>query len=66
MRTIIVGFDSFDPGVFESLHEAGRMPNLSRFLEQGGYSPLEVCSPPQTEVSWTSIATEVDRARTGC
>jgi predicted AlkP superfamily phosphohydrolase/phosphomutase len=36
------------------------MPNLSRFLEQGGYSPLEVCSPPQTEVSWTSIATGVD------
>ena len=60
MRTIIVGFDSFDPGVFESLHEAGRMPNLSKVLEQGGYSPLEVCSPPQTEVSWTSIATGVD------
>ncbi|HEY5983987.1 MAG TPA: alkaline phosphatase family protein [Anaerolineales bacterium] len=60
MRTIIVGFDSFDPGVFESLHEAGKMPNLSRFVEQGGYSPLEVCSPPQTEVSWTSIATGVD------
>jgi predicted AlkP superfamily phosphohydrolase/phosphomutase len=60
MRTIIVGFDSFDPGVFESLNQAGRMPNLARFLEQGGYSPLEVCSPPQTEVSWTSIATGVD------
>lgn len=60
MRTIIVGFDSFDPGVFESLNEAGRMPNLSKFLERGGYSPLEVCSPPQTEVSWTSIATGVD------
>jgi predicted AlkP superfamily phosphohydrolase/phosphomutase len=60
MRTIIVGFDSFDPGVFESLHEAGRMPNLARYVERGGYSPLEVCSPPQTEVSWTSIATGVD------
>jgi predicted AlkP superfamily phosphohydrolase/phosphomutase len=60
MRSIIVGFDSFDPEVFESLHEAGRMPNLSKLVEQGGYSPLEVCSPPQTEVSWTSIATGVD------
>jgi predicted AlkP superfamily phosphohydrolase/phosphomutase len=60
MRTIIVGFDSFDPGVFESLHEAGRLPNLSRFVAQGGYSPLEVVSPPQTEVSWTSMATGVD------
>jgi predicted AlkP superfamily phosphohydrolase/phosphomutase len=60
MRSIIVGFDSFDPGVFESLHEAGKTPNLAKLVEQGGYSPLEVCSPPQTEVSWTCIATGVD------
>jgi predicted AlkP superfamily phosphohydrolase/phosphomutase len=60
MRTIIVGFDSFDPGVFESLQEAGKTPNLAKFVAQGGYSPLEVCSPPQTEVSWTCIATGVD------
>jgi predicted AlkP superfamily phosphohydrolase/phosphomutase len=60
MRTIIVGFDSFDPGVFESLHQSGKTPNLSKLVETGGYSPLEVCSPPQTEVSWTSIATGVD------
>lgn len=60
MRTIIVGFDSFDPAIFERLHEAGKMPNLAKFVNQGGYSRLEVCSPPQTEVSWTSIATGVD------
>src|SRR5690242_5957671 len=60
MRTVIVGFDSFDPGSFERLSEAGRMPHLSKFTNHGGYSRLEVCSPPQTEVSWTSIATGVD------
>jgi predicted AlkP superfamily phosphohydrolase/phosphomutase len=60
MRTIILGFDSFDPGVFESLQEAGKTPNLAKLAEQGGYSRLEVCSPPQTEVSWTCIATGVD------
>ena len=60
MRTIIVGFDSFDPSIFEPLQQSGRMPNLSKFVEAGGYSRLEVCSPPQTEVSWTSIATGVD------
>jgi predicted AlkP superfamily phosphohydrolase/phosphomutase len=60
MRTIIVGFDSFDPGAFESLQAAGKTPNLAKFVEQGGYSRLEVCSPPQTEVSWTCIATGVD------
>jgi predicted AlkP superfamily phosphohydrolase/phosphomutase len=60
MRTIIVGFDSFSPEVFEPLQQAGKMPNLSKFVEAGGYSRLEECSPPQTEVSWTSIATGVD------
>src|SRR5512145_2319661 len=60
MRTIIVGFDSFDPVVFERLLEAGRTPHLAKYVDTGGYSRLEVCSPPQTEVSWTSIATGVD------
>jgi len=60
MRTVIVGFDSFDPVTFERLKDDGKMPNLSRFVDQGGYSRLEVCSPPQTEVSWTCIATGVD------
>jgi len=60
MRTIIIGFDSFDPTTFERLEAAGKMPNLSTFVKQGGYSRLEVCSPPQTEVSWTCIATGVD------
>jgi len=60
MRTVIVGFDSFDPAIFERLLETGKTPNLAKFTNEGGYSRLEVCSPPQTEVSWTSIATGVD------
>lgn len=60
MRTVILGFDSFDPGRFERLHQAGKMPNLAKYANSKGYSRLEVCSPPQTEVSWTSIATGVD------
>jgi predicted AlkP superfamily phosphohydrolase/phosphomutase len=60
MRTVILGFDSFDPVQFERLNEAGKLPNLGKFVDAKGYSRLEVCSPPQTEVSWTSIATGVD------
>ncbi len=60
MRTVILGFDSFDPNMFQRASAAGNMPHLSRLADKGGYSPLEVCSPPQTEVSWTSIATGVD------
>jgi len=60
MRTVILGFDSFDPVQFERLNGAGKMLHLGELLDAKGYSRLEVCSPPQTEVSWTSIATGVD------
>jgi len=60
MKTIILGFDSFDPAVFEDMLGQNKLKNLSKFVEAGGYSRLEVCSPPQTEVSWTSIATGAD------
>lgn len=57
MRTVILGLDAFDPFIFERLHEQGRVPNLSRFVEEGAYARFEVADPPQSEVSWTSIAT---------
>jgi predicted AlkP superfamily phosphohydrolase/phosphomutase len=49
--------DAFDPVIFERLHDQGRLPNLSRYVDIGGYSRFEVSNPPQSEVSWTSIAT---------
>jgi predicted AlkP superfamily phosphohydrolase/phosphomutase len=60
MKTLILGFDSFDPDVFEDMAGKNQLPNLEKFNQHGGYSKLEVCSPPQTEVSWTSIATGMD------
>jgi predicted AlkP superfamily phosphohydrolase/phosphomutase len=60
MKTLILGFDSFDPNVFEKLAGRNQLPNLEKLSQGGGYSRLEVSSPPQTEVSWTSIATGVD------
>ena len=60
MKTLILGFDSFDPAIFEEMAGKNQLPNFEKFIQQGGYSRLEVCSPPQTEVSWTSIATGAD------
>src|SRR6185503_10519097 len=60
MKTILLGFDSFDPNIFEEMASQNELPHLQTFLEAGGYSRLDVCSPPQTEVSWTSIATGAD------
>src|SRR5512144_329910 len=60
MKTLILGFDSFDPAIFEELAGRNELPNFEKLSLNGGYSKLEVCSPPQTEVSWTSIATGMD------
>ena len=60
MKTVILGFDSFDPDIFEKLAGQNELPNLARLMAEGGYSRLEVSSPPQTEVSWTCIATGID------
>ena len=60
IRTILVGFDSFDPNIFNQLAGNGKLPNLAHFAEKGGYARLEFSSPPQTEVSWTSIASGTD------
>jgi len=60
MRALILGFDSFDPKLFEQFSGNGDLPNLSKLAEGDGYSPFKVCAPPQTEVSWTSIATGAD------
>jgi predicted AlkP superfamily phosphohydrolase/phosphomutase len=60
MKTVMLGFDSFDPAIFESMAGRNELPNLARMMEAGGYARLEVSSPPQTEVSWTCIATGID------
>src|SRR4030067_1364950 len=57
MRTILIGLDAFDPAFFEQLHSKGKTANLSKFVDAGGYARLQVTDPPQSEVSWTSIAT---------
>jgi predicted AlkP superfamily phosphohydrolase/phosphomutase len=57
MHTLILGFDAFDPVVFERLSGQGKLPHLTRYAESGGYSRFAVTNPPQSEVSWTSIAT---------
>jgi predicted AlkP superfamily phosphohydrolase/phosphomutase len=57
MRTLILGLDAFDPLFFEQLHSKGKTPNLSKLVQAGNYSRFRVSDPPQSEVSWTSIAT---------
>lgn len=56
MRTLVLGLDAFDPTIFERLHNQGKLPHLSRYVERSAYGRLAVANPSQSEVSWTSIA----------
>ncbi|MCA9968839.1 MAG: alkaline phosphatase family protein [Anaerolineales bacterium] len=57
MQTLIVGLDAFEPRTFERLADAGRLPHLGKYLSGSRYARFAVSNPPQSEVSWTSIAT---------
>jgi len=65
MKTLIIGLDAFDPYFFENLHKQGKLPNLGNLLKKGGYSRFQVSNPPQSEVSWTSIATGLNPGEHG-
>jgi predicted AlkP superfamily phosphohydrolase/phosphomutase len=57
MRVLIIGLDAFEPRRFEQLVDQGKLPNLGKYVAAGKYGRFAVSNPPQSEVSWTSIAT---------
>lgn len=57
MHTLVIGLDAFDPGIVERMLEAGKLPHLGKFVRKDGYTRFAVANPPQSEISWTSIAT---------
>ena len=65
MRTVIVGFDAFDPDIFEGLQQSGRLPNLTRYADNNRYRQFRISNPAQSEVSWTSIASGLNPGNHG-
>lgn len=65
MRTVVLGLDAFDPGFFERLYNRGQMPNLAEYVQTRRYNRLRVANPPQSEVSWMSIASGQDPGQHG-
>jgi len=65
IKTLILGLDAFDPVFFEQLYNKGQLPNLGKFVEEKSYSQFQVSNPPQSEVSWTSIASGLNPGEHG-
>lgn len=59
-RVVVLGFDGMDFGVTSRLIEEGRLPNMARLAETGGFSPLQTSIPPQSPVAWSDFITGLD------
>jgi predicted AlkP superfamily phosphohydrolase/phosphomutase len=62
-KLIFLGLDGFDPGLAERYMSEGKLPNLSRLKEQGGFSRLRTTFPALSPVAWSTFATGVNPAR---
>jgi len=56
-RVVLVGWDAADWRFINPLLDAGRMPNLSRLVDQGVIGNLASLKPCLSPILWTSIAT---------
>jgi predicted AlkP superfamily phosphohydrolase/phosphomutase len=54
-KVIVVGVDGMDPVLCERMMKAGRLPNLARLRDAGGFSPLGTSIPPQSPVAWANF-----------
>src|SRR6266567_5728592 len=62
-KLIFLGLDGLDPALVEKFMAAGKLPNLSRLREQGGFNRLRTTFPALSPVAWSTFATGVNPAR---
>ena len=62
-KLIFLGLDGLDPRVTETFMAAGKLPNFSRLMQQGGFRRLRTTFPALSPVAWSTFATGVNPAR---
>lgn len=56
-KVIILGFDGVEPTLYEKWRDEGKLPNLKRLEQQGGYTHIATTFPAQSPVAWSTFAT---------
>ncbi len=64
-RMLIIGLDGATFDVLDPLMDAGRMPNLKRFVANGTAGVLHSTRPPITPAAWTTFMTGKGPGRHG-
>ena len=62
-KLIFLGLDGLDPNLAEQFMAAGKLPNLARLAEQGGFRRLRTTFPSLSPVAWSTFATGVSPAK---
>jgi predicted AlkP superfamily phosphohydrolase/phosphomutase len=62
-KLIFLGLDGLDPSLAERYMVEGKLPNLSRLREMGGFHRLRTTFPAISPVAWSTFATGVNPAR---
>jgi hypothetical protein len=62
-KLIFLGLDGLDPSLAERYMSEGKLPNLSRLREMGGFHRLRTTFPATSPVAWSTFATGVNPAR---
>jgi len=64
-RLIVLGFDGADARTVEEMMRRGEMPNCARLRDQGSFAPLGTTMPAESPVSWASLNSGQNPAKTG-
>lgn len=59
-RVVILGLDGLDHGLTTEMLADGKLPNLAKLRDQGGFQSLGSTLPPISPVAWSSFQTGVN------
>ena len=64
-RTLVLGFDGADFHIADEMIEKGELPHLARLKREGTFAPLGTTVPAESPVSWASLNSGQNPAKTG-
>ncbi|HKC24539.1 MAG TPA: alkaline phosphatase family protein, partial [Thermoanaerobaculia bacterium] len=64
-RLVVLGFDGADARTAQAMMDRGELPHLARLREQGTFAPLGTTVPAESPVSWASLNSGQNPAKTG-
>ena len=62
---IVLGFDGADARTVGEMMDRGELPNLARLRDSGTFAPLRTTIPAESPVSWASLNSGQNPAKTG-